>query len=523
MLDRFCTNNMALPQRFHVPLLIGVLVTLLGFLLPGQSIGQAPSASAYPNDSASAGMTSGLPNGLTAQQLELMRARSAAQSSQGHAVAASMARSADQTIESQHQQKAIQSAREIKALKREMAERMKWERSNEQVNKVSANDLSSWKTQTGNVKVEREVPNTFMTALIEEERLAAERGEDVKKEKKGIKWNPFKKDESKDDEYGFDPADFEPIGFIEPDPEPIPEPKKKEGGLFSGFKMPLVGNSDKEKVSQSTTAASEPVFNQTNNSRQPTASAQSSSSAASRPSTIVPGRSGVAMMQREAEEASETVSFSESIPEVGKKPGLFSKLGKSNGGSSGGVPSSGGGGFMAFGKKKSNTGTIDASLFPEDAVSQAPTGGSLSGGYTEEQVAEDSSFAPSSTGDIVMPGESQKKGGFSFPKPSLSIPSFGLSSGSDKDGSGNVPTLSTINSMGTDYYSVTSTAQFMVYGDTQTSSEVRALASGTLVRMTKPGEQWASVRLPGGSEGLIQNKFLTPASASQAGGQFSGE
>lgn len=67
---------------------------------------------------------------------------------------------------------------------------------------------------------------------------------------------------------------------------------------------------------------------------------------------------------------------------------------------------------------------------------------------------------------------------------------------------------------------VTSTAQFMVYGTDETSSEVRALQSGSLVKMTKPGEQWAAVRLPDGSEGVIQNKFLRAATAAEAGGQF---
>lgn len=87
-------------------------------------------------------------------------------------------------------------------------------------------------------------------------------------------------------------------------------------------------------------------------------------------------------------------------------------------------------------------------------------------------------------------------------------------------GGDNVPTLTTVNSAGSSYYVVASTAQFMVYGENQMQSEVRALPAGSVVLMTKPGEQWASVRLSNGTEGVLQNKHLRPASAAEAGGGF---
>jgi O-acetyl-ADP-ribose deacetylase (regulator of RNase III) len=106
--------------------------------------------------------------------------------------------------------------------------------------------------------------------------------------------------------------------------------------------------------------------------------------------------------------------------------------------------------------------------------------------------------------------------------PEISFPSRSLANTKQitDESIGSVPTLTTINSEGTEYYIVTSTAQFMVYGNDQMSSEVRALGSGTLVRMTKPGEQWASIQLPDGSEGVVQNKFLRAASAAESGGQL---
>ena len=67
---------------------------------------------------------------------------------------------------------------------------------------------------------------------------------------------------------------------------------------------------------------------------------------------------------------------------------------------------------------------------------------------------------------------------------------------------------------------VANTAQFMVYGASQLQSEVRALPAGTLVLMTKPGEQWASVRLANGTEGILQNKNLRPAAAGEASVEF---
>src|SRR5690606_6185057 len=76
---------------------------------PGLSLfAQVPEAS-YPVDPvAAAGMTSGLPNTITSRQIEMMQVRTSAQSAQGEAAAASMARSADQSIEERNREAALE-------------------------------------------------------------------------------------------------------------------------------------------------------------------------------------------------------------------------------------------------------------------------------------------------------------------------------------------------------------------------------------------------------------------------------
>lgn len=511
--------------------LVAMATAAFGIIGTTSSRAQTSSAPSYPSTSptAAAGMTSGIPGTSGYGQAQMAQVRRAAQNAQGQAVAASMARSADQALEKQYNNRSLQEAREIKFMKRDMAERMKWERSNQaQINKVSSDDMSSWQTPTGNVKVERDVPDPFLQAMI-----AMEGQEKPKqKERKGFSGlNPFKKREP-DPMDGLEMLNQPLPGLTTPAPaassRSLSPPSNSSntasgnesqgGGFLGGFKMPKIGNKN-----NSTDAAqvydAEPEF--VGNSR------SASSPPPASPNTMVPARSGQSLIDGSAESVG-TVSFNDK--ELAEKKGFFSGFKKSEGQVMGAstassstltTPSSrGGGGFLGFGKKKTDA-SIDAGLFPENAVSQTPTGGSLVGSYSVEDVAEDASFAPSTTGDIVMPGETSKRGGggFNFSMPSVSLAGINKS-GSNGGGGANVPSLTTINSAGTDYYMVTSTAQFMVYGTDQMSSEVRALQSGSLVKMTKPGEQWAAVRLPDGSEGVVQNKFLRAATDAEAGGQF---
>ncbi|MEQ1842694.1 MAG: hypothetical protein ABL994_20025, partial [Verrucomicrobiales bacterium] len=187
---------------------------------------------------------------------------------------------------------------------------------------------------------------------------------------------------------------------------------------------------------------------------------------------------------------------------------------------------SSGGGLFGFGKKKAEPAgpMIDASLFPTGAVSQAPTGGELQSATPSSQApaaaqASAPAAAPAetfaSTSSVELPGatqEKEKRRGLSLP------PMPSLTKG--ERGADAVPTLTTVNSAGTSYYTVSTAAQFMVYGANQMQSEIKAIPAGTVVLMTKPGEQWASVRLSDGTEGVLQNKNLRPASAGESGGGF---
>lgn len=451
---------------------------------------QSPEAGAYPVDpTAAAGMTSGLPNGVTYRQAEMMQVRTSAQGAQGEAAAASLARSADQTIEERNREAALQTARTNKAIKEEMRNRQKYQVAAEQYNKVSSNEMSTWK-QNGGVRVERNVPDAFLMSLIEEEEQAMAREGGQKK-----RFSLFGNDDSGSDGDG---GSF--LGAIKPP------------------RLPFIGGRDGDDAAPAPTPVSdnsEPVFANTGSNR------SAAPAPAAKPG-VVPMISGAALVDGRAPAPAaaadqtpapvQRLSFSDQIPETGKKKsGLFSGFSGGDSDEDSSMPSSSsgssGGGFFGFGKKKSEpSGGIDAGLFPEGAVSQAPTGGRLTGGATVESVSQEFATASTSTGDIVLPGQTVEKsrGGFSLPKPNLSMPSLpSLPSVSKSSGGGG-------GALPVGSYVVSSTAQFMVYGENQMQSQIRALPAGTPVTITKPGEQWAGIRLSDGTEGIVQNKFLRP-------------
>lgn len=515
----------------------GVVFTglCLGALPPDSLHAQAPEASTYPVDpAAAAGMTQGLPNGVTGRQAEMIQVRTSAQSARGEAAAALMARSADESIEQHNQEIALQQARERKSIKRSMTDRLQFERAAASYNKVSANDMSTWKTEGGGVRVERNVPDAFLMSLIEAEEEAAARAE-ASGEKKGF--GLFRKDEDPDG--GF-------LSFIRPPRLPF------LGGGGGG----LLGGGDEAEAAPVTSSGpppsdtSEPSFARTGGSGSaPPQAAQGTPGMVPRISgaALVDGRSRVNPRETPASadrppSQGRTVSFSDEIPETEKKrPGLFSFVKSQDEDENfsslvpGGDGDRGRGGFFGFGKKKAapEIGKIDAGLFPAGSAGGSSIGAetgetfasSASGGETFASASPDMVAPVSSSSSVELPGHTvEKSRGFSFPKPKLSlptIPSLGsLGGGSGGDGGGNVPTMTTVNSSGSSYYVVASTAQFMVYGENRMQSEVRALPAGSVVLMTKPGEQWASVRLSNGTEGVVQNKHLRPASAAEIGGGF---
>lgn len=509
---------------------------------------QTPSAGAYPIDpAAAAGMATSTTNATSSLQLQMMQIRSNAQQAQGEAVAASMARTADRTIDEQNQDRVLQQAREEKAIKRQMAERVKWERNSAQVRKVSANDMSFW-NQNGGVRVERNVPDPFITSLIEEERQLAAQERAEKTPGIGpfgkVKLNPFKKDKFETHVPGLMEAmmDAQPQaapapaapGMVDPNMAVSSEPSGGGGGFFSKLRPPKIGRGREEASVDA--SGIEPQFAQGSSVGNSAPEAP-----ASKPGTIprisgaelVDGSSPVnsgsraastqsaAPAQAPSTPAGQQVSFADEMPDAsGSRSGvgLFSKL-KSNGGRSTASAGSSGGGLFSFGKKKQAAPApgIDASLFPAGASAQFPTGGSLGRAYTTADVAGDSVAMPSSTGSVQLPGTEVEKPSRGF---SITPSSSGRSRSSNSSGVGAVPTSTTFNSSGNDYYVTTGTAQMMVYGENQMQSEVRAVPAGMIVRMTKPGENWVGIRLSNGTDGIVQKKFLRPASASEAGSQF---
>ncbi len=475
------TATSALPRKSLVILLaLGLGVA--------ETRAQTPQAGAYPVDpAAAAGMTSGLPSGVTYKQAEMMQVRTSAQSAQGDAAAASLARSADQSIEERNRNIAIETARTNKAIKEEMRNRQKYQVAAEQHNKVSSDQMSTW-TQNGGVRVERNVPDAFVMSLIEEEEQAAARAE-ASGEKKGF--SLFRGGSRSNDDGGSFLSSIKPP------------------------RLPFVGSRDSGEAAPTPVSdTSEPVFAQTGGAAPQAAPAPVASKPGVVPSisgaALVDGRSPVAPTASPAPadatpQSAQQVSFSDQLPDADKKkPGLFSMFSGDETSGNSLVPSGrdSGGGFLGFGKKKSEpVGTIDASLFPDGAVHQAPTGGRLTGGATAETVAQEFASVPGS-GDIVLPGQTVEKprSGFSLPKPNLSLPSLPSVS---KPSGGGTP-------LPAGAYVTNATAQFMVYGADQMKSEIRALPAGSSVTLTKPGEQWSGIRLPDGTEGIVQNKFLKP-------------
>lgn len=501
----------------------GIVLVLLSSAFPESSVAQnttVPAASyTSPSISTSTGETTpGLGGGPTQREISMMQIRSAAQDAQREAAAATMAISADRAIEERNRQSALEAARETKRLKRDAATRMKWEKAQNAYNKVSTEQMSTWKDTAGNVRVERNVPNEFMLALRAEEEAIAARNAETEPEKKGfgplratkkaLSWRPFS-----DLEEPRDP------GLRVPDSKPLDD--DSGGGFMSNIRaprLPFLGRrsqeSDYESAPQVTVPASAPVSSNAG-------AAPAASIAVSKPGSVprisgaalVDGRSsGVnvgAQPQRSAPPVEEvrqptapvdTPSFSSESS--GQKKGLFSMFKSDRSGRksrSANVDSGGG---------------IDAGLFPENAVNSAPTGGSLSGNYSAEMESPQE-VAASSTGDLELPGQSAgpEKKKFSFPKPNISIPKVGEA----------VSERRTTNSpsLGTGYYVISNQAQFMQYGESQMESEVRALPAGAVVRLTKPGADWATVQLSDGSSGVLQTKNLRPASSGEIPSQFS--
>ncbi|NOX99559.1 MAG: hypothetical protein GXP30_07510 [Verrucomicrobia bacterium] len=72
------------------------------------------------------------------------------------------------------------------------------------------------------------------------------------------------------------------------------------------------------------------------------------------------------------------------------------------------------------------------------------------------------------------------------------------------------------NSPRKDIYVVdTQKAQFFPFGETGKQADAQSLGEGTIVRMTKSGDDWSSIELSSGSMGVIRNKYLRKAKSKE--------
>jgi len=479
-------------------------------------ITEAPAAPQVSVSRVNSGMSSGLPQDMSEQQIQMMQVRAAAQGARGDAAAASMARSADQAMEDRHLEATLQEAREIKRIKRDARNRMKWREAQNAYERVSANEMESWRTDSGNIRVERNVPNEFLVALREEEAAIAAR-------------------EGAPDEEGFSPLKStgrlltSPFGGGRKREADYAEPAQG-GGIMSNIGMPRLpftggGRRATPNPYEQPQSAPAPAADPSSPAQPQTIPV---STAPTRPGTV-PQISGAALVDGAASVNNVPVGGSSppaSQNSVGNRPpagepafavpsaqpekkGFFAKL----------SPFGGGGGKK---KKRDDVGGIDASLFPEGSVSTTSTTPMAPSPYEAPSPSQGASaggtVASRDSSGLSLPGAEPEKerGGFSLPKPQLKVPKIG------GDGGGGAPAQATsvINGNGNAFYRVASSAQFMQYGASTMESEIRALSAGTLVRMTKPGAEWATIQLQDGSQGVIQVSNLRPASSGEVPAQF---
>lgn len=518
---------------------LAALICIASFAGPVHRAAGQDSAS-YPYISpteAASGMTTGIQNGATQERLTMMQVRAAAQEAERAAAAAAMARSAEEAIEEQKLQESLQEARETRRKKMEAAERLKWEKIAAQnaYRKVTPGEMKSWKDQSGNIRIGRDIPADFVENVQRDEAARAAAAAEAQK-KEGFK--PFKKINERIAEN--DP--YQETGLTGPKPLPqgppptvqqyaqqtvAPEPEKK--GLFSKLSFPSFGKKSDEPLPETPQFANVPSRNQPQPQpqaapRQGTAPSNPAPQPSSSPAAVAQAKpaTGQGASSISARSGSDLVRASQGSPQQSQPitaapapPAQAAPKKKFS--------------LFSFGKKKPQpqpaAAPIDTGLFPAGAIpsTTAPAAGSPSGtmvSYTNPTPAPTPaptaapqtaptptpSPAPVTVASNSLPAQQvappEKKKLISFPslaKPEGDGPQAG----------------STVNTNGHSYYVVGESSQFMKYGDSQMTSTISAVDPGTVVVMTKPGADWATVRLSDGSSGVIQTKHLRAAARSE--------
>lgn len=538
--SRFYRGQPGVKSRFSTVLFpfLGTLTGIASFTWQvDRATGQDSASYPYisPTEAAS-GMTTGIQNGATQERLTMMQVRAAAQEAERAAAAAAMARSAEEAIEEQKLQESIEEARETRRKKMEAAERLKWEKIAAQnaYRKVTPGEMKSWKDQSGNIKIGRDIPSQFVENVRRDEAARAAAAAEAQK-KEGFQ--PFKKINERIAEN--DP--YRETGLTGPRPLPqappptvqqyaqqtvAPEPEKK--GLFSKLSFPSFGKKSDEPLPETPQFANVPSRDRAQPSQpqqQPTpdrGTAPATSAPQSSSSTAAVARAKPATGQGassiSARSGSDLLRTSQGTPQQGQ-PVAAAPAPPAE------APPKKKFSLFGFAKKKSEpqpvAAPIDTGLFPAGAIPGTSTADA--GTPTGTMVSYTAPPAPAAVPQPTTPSPAPSptpasEAGNPPPAPRAAPPEkkklISFSSLGKPSGDG-PPAGSAVNTNGHSYYVVGESSQFMKYGESQTTSTISAIDPGTVVVMTKPGADWATVRLSDGSSGVIQTKHLRAASRSE--------
>ena len=495
-----------------------VAISLTTIALSGHSL-KAQNAAA-------SGMSIGTSADQELEQLRLMRIRAEAQKSRPEVQAAQMENSAAQALVQQQDNKALLEARAIREAKENAVREARAREAANAYQGISSGQIQSWSDQnTGNVKVQRNVPLAVQAELAaqEEARLKKEGGDPKKPgffraPGKAIKGALGWEDENAPPSSAMDEKKHDGIlsGFRKDDrPAGIASTEEKKDGFFKkktpqegpqsqayadstgeekqgflhrvGEKIPFVG----KKKETETSAPTIPAF------PMPSVAGDTSGPAPAGSSTVEPP---------EPEKQGFLHRMTSNLPFVGDK------------------------------EKKAE---IDQGVFgpsstaPAEMVPEKEKKGLFSriGKNKEDEMASSSLFPSSGDASVIAQGNSEQGLGKFMPKlPKLgemSLPKLGgdkpAQVASVSPSEPEVPKLkgvtkTPVHSGGSDLYVLKEDSQFMQFGASALSSEATTLSAGTVVRMTKVGDDWSSIQLSSGSEGVVRNGVLRPASNGEGTG-----
>ena len=552
----------------------GLVITLASVAISTSASAQNISTAA---PSGASGMTTGS-SSTTGSQMKLMQIRAQAYQAKKDTEAASLARSTDRALEERNLSSAVTKSRQIKQIKQNAARKMEFEKSSQAYNKVSHQGHGDRKV--GNAvkkiggmnpfkkkdeKIGLRVPEVDLNAPAKKENkgflsgltfigkkdnvqqnllVSPEPVAPVEKEKKGflkgIGQNlPLIGKKNRNDNIYAPSAPVQPTAPIQ---QPVattapPSPVKVQGStMVDGIaRVPNANNT----VSPVAPANIDSV------ATTPTAS-NSNTDVNMPPVEEKPGFMGRLrnvgdkinpFSKNDAEPVGGEIATAPNIAVEEEKTSFMSKFNKKDDASqpTATAPAAvatadkpglmdrfrGIGGTSAQGNRVGGNGTIDASLFPDGSTSATPMGGPLT---AAAPAAPNTTAAGRSgpTGEFAaapssdLPG--QEKRGLQFP--TLTVPDFSEVGKPDPTVPKKWKERTTSHKGGSNYYVVSAATNFMKFGSSQFNSEVSELAPGTVVRMTKPGDEWSSIQLQNGSNGIVKNKSLRPAQAAEVPSGF---